>query len=623
MSSLLGHALGQPRNPYKGLRPFTQRDSLDFFGREVAVEKLAELVSSLTTELPTHSSTRLLTILGPSGVGKSSLVMAGLLPKLQQGALPGSKEWVYLDPIVPGKRPLEALASTLKPHFPDTSFKTLREDLEDEAARGLHLLATQLAKQCGTRVLLLIDQFEELFTQTESEDERQRFIRLLVTACSEPRGPSVALLTLRADFYDRPMKYPNLFHLIETHHHSLLAIEPGDLRRVIEQPAVLPNVQVTFESDLVNRLLFDVQGQVGALPLLQFTLDQLFQRRSGRQLTLSAYHELGGVKGALTRQAEETYAALPSDEHRELVQVLFWRLIDLGETEQDVTRRRAALAEFSLADATRTHLLRETAAIFIVARLLTTNEVAGTTTIELSHEAVIREWRRLADWIREAREDLHLLTEIREDAAAWRRSGQSPDRLYRSKRLADAQAWRERSMLNPDEEAFLEASAAEQARQEATIAERQQQEAAQRRLYTRRTVLVGLAGGLTVAAFFTFRNSLFPASNRPLSTPLSLPFTYRGHTAGVACVAWSPDGKRLASASGTSVRVWDASNGQTLLTYNRHTDDVTQVAWSPDSKHLVSASSDKTVRIWDASNGHTLHTYTERFFPVTRGGMVT
>jgi hypothetical protein len=370
---------GQPRNPYKGLLPFTQRDAGDFFGRETVVEKVVDLVNSLVTEHPASSSNRLLTILGPSGVGKSSLVMAGLLPKLQQGALPGSKDWVYLDPIMPGKHPLEALTPILKPHFPDTSFKTLLEDLEDETARSLHLLATQLAKQHGTRVVLLIDQFEELFAQTESENERQRFIRLLLNACSEPRGPVVVLLTLRADFYDRPMQYPELFRLIETQHLSLLAIEPDDLRRVVEQPAALPDVQVTFESDLVNRLLFEMQSQVGALPLLQFTLDQLFQRRNGRQLTLSAYHELGGVKGALVKHAEETYTSLPSEEHRKLARALFVRLIDPGALEQDTTRRRATLSEFTLADPTQTRLLREIIDACIAARLLTTNEVGGTT----------------------------------------------------------------------------------------------------------------------------------------------------------------------------------------------------------------------------------------------------
>ena len=218
---------GEPRNPYKGLRPFTQKDAGDFFGREPVVEKLVEVVKAFVTEQPASASKRLLTIIGPSGSGKSSVVMAGLLPRLQHGALPGSKEWVYLDPIVPGKHPLEALASTLKPHFPDTSFKTLREDLEDRFRTWSASVSNATGKQRGTRVVLLIDQFEELFTQTESEDERQRFIRLLLTACSEPRGPLLVLLTLRADFFDRPMQYPDLFDLVR-HATSLLAFDgPG------------------------------------------------------------------------------------------------------------------------------------------------------------------------------------------------------------------------------------------------------------------------------------------------------------------------------------------------------------------------------------------------------------
>src|SRR5262249_40322316 len=156
------------------------------------------------------------------------------------------------------------------------------------------------------------------------------------------------------------------------------------------------DVGLTFEGNLLGDLLFEMQGQVGALPLLQFTLEQLFARRSGHRLTLSAYREIGGVKGALSQHAERTYVALPADEDRSLARALFLRLIDLGTTEQDVTRRRAALAEFVLADVTTTRLLRETADAFIATRLLTTNEVAGTMTLEVSHEAVIREWRRLA-----------------------------------------------------------------------------------------------------------------------------------------------------------------------------------------------------------------------------------
>ena len=465
---------GEPRNPYKGLRPFTQDDAGDFFGREQVVEKLVDTVAQLVVEQPAAPSKRLLTILGPSGSGKSSLVMAGLLPQLRHGALPGSEAWIYLKPMVPGKHPLEALVLTLAARLLDRSFTSIREDLEDEAARGLHqmaahLLSTQQGEQPGAKVVLLVDQFEELFTQTESEDERQRFIKLLLVASGESRGPLLVLLTLRADFYDRPMDYPELYQLIEAHQVALLSMERNNLRRVIEQPAALPDVQLAFEGDLLQNLLSEVEGQAGALPLLQFTLDQLYQYRHGRQLTLEAYQEIGGVKGALSQHAERTYAALPSEEHRKLARTLFLRLIDPGMTEQDTTRRRAALSEFALPDPTQTRLMRETMDAFIAARLLTTNEIAGTRTIEVSHEALIREWPRLAGWLREAREDIRLQQTISKDAAEWEQHNKPGDRLYRGSQLKEAQAWARRNTPSGNEVAFLRAGAARRVRDIAIV----------------------------------------------------------------------------------------------------------------------------------------------------------
>ncbi len=235
-------------------------------------------------------------------------------------------------------------------------------------------------------------------------------------------------------------------------------MEREDLRSVIEQPAQLEDVQVIFEKNLVGDLLFDMRGQVGALPLLQFTLDQLFARRNGHEITQQAYREIGGIKGALARHAESIYANLPSDAHRKLARTLFLRLIDPRLTDQDTTRRRATFAEFALSDPNQTAALRETTDAFVTARLLTTNEIAGTTTIEVSHEALIREWPLLADWLHQAREDIHLQQAISGDVTEWQKRGQPKDHLYRGTRLKEARAWAKRNIPSQNEIAFLQAS---------------------------------------------------------------------------------------------------------------------------------------------------------------------
>jgi energy-coupling factor transporter ATP-binding protein EcfA2 len=448
----------EPRNPYKGLRVFTADDTKDFFGRDRFVNELVKDVKELlATDQVTPAQGRLLALIGPSGSGKSSILMAGLLPKLQHDTLPGSAKWIYLEPMVPGKHPLETLALVLKSYFPDSSIKTLREDLDDDATRGLHLLATQLVKKSDTRVVLIVDQFEELFTQTESEAERRQFVELLLTAATEPHGPVVLLLTIRADFYDRPMQYPALNRLLQAHLRQVLPMDVEDLRSTIEQPAAQPDVRLIFEGNLVGDLLFEIQGQVGALPLLQFTLYQLFERRSGHRLTLQAYHEMGGVRGALAQHAEKTYTSLPTEEYHRLARALFLRLIEPGATEQDTTRRRAALTEFVFDNAKQTNVMSETIDTFVAARLLMTNDSAGIKTLEVSHEAVIREWPRLATWIQVAREDIPLQQAVSKDVEEWERHGKPKDRLYRGTQLKEAKAWTTHNMVSEKEMAFLRA----------------------------------------------------------------------------------------------------------------------------------------------------------------------
>src|SRR5258708_13603743 len=255
------------------------------------------------------------------------------------------------------------------------------------------------------------------------------------------------------------MQSPELCRLIDDRHVPVLPLERDDLRRVIEQPASLPEVQLTVEKGLVDELLRGMQGQRGAWPLLEFTLDQLFQRRSGYQLTLQAYHEMGGVKGALSKHAEETYQALPSDAHRQAARDIFLRLVEPGTTEQDTTRRSAAHSEFEPADPKQAQQMRETLEAFISARLLTTNQVGGQTTVEVSHEALIREWKRLADWLHEARDDIRFQRSLSEDVEEWEQRKHPRDRLYRGAQLKEARKLASHNMPSEPEAAFLRASA--------------------------------------------------------------------------------------------------------------------------------------------------------------------
>ena len=387
--------------PFKGLASFEPSDVDYFFGRERLV---AELVARLV-------GARFLAIVGPSGSGKSSVLRAGLLPALAGGVLPGSAGWQrWL--LRPGARPLEELATVFS------------SDADDPLAASLDALPPD------ARLVLAVDQLEELFTACRSDVERAAFVGTLARAASDPEGRAVVLVSLRADFYGRFAAHPALAELLGANHVLVGPMQASELRRAVELPA--GRVGLRVEPALTDALVGDVEGEPGALPLLSTALLELWQKRQDGALTLTAYDEAGGVHGAVARLAEGTYARIP-EERRPLVRALMLRLVGEGEGDASV-RRRASLAELDLE---RNKDVADVLTTLADSRLVTVGEGS----VEVAHEALLREWPRLREWIDEDVVGRRLRGQITVAANEWHTAGRDQSELYRGARLAAALDW--------------------------------------------------------------------------------------------------------------------------------------------------------------------------------------
>jgi WD40 repeat protein/DNA-binding SARP family transcriptional activator len=419
--------------PFKGLTSFELEDANVFFGRE-------RLVAEMVARLP---GAQVLGIVGSSGSGKSSALRAGLLAALAVGVLPGSEGWT-LALLRPGEHPMRAL----------------EEGTADTVRKG--------------RLVVAVDQFEELFTACRNEPERRAFVDALVAHARDFRGRTIVLVAMRADFYGRCGAYPELSRLLGANHVLVGPMHRDELRRAIELPARRAGLRV--EPDLVDALIADVQGEPGALPLLSTSLLELWQHRDGRTLRLSAYSQAGGVRGAVARLAERAFGRLDPG-HRDIARRVLLRLAGGGEGDT-VVRRRVSLAELEVEH-------REEVAEVLSAlahdRLIT----IGEGDVEVAHEALLREWPRLRGWLEDDAEGRRLQLHLRAAASSWDAGGRDRGELYRGARLASTLDWARdhETDLNDVERAFLDES-------------RLASERSQRRL---RAVLAGVASLLVLA----------------------------------------------------------------------------------------------------------------------------
>jgi WD40 repeat protein/DNA-binding SARP family transcriptional activator len=630
-------------NPYKGLRAFDEADAADFFGR-------ADLVDELLARLGCDDMRgRLLLVVGGSGTGKSSVVRAGLLPRVRRGDVTGSEGW-FVTSMLPSSAPFKELAESLRriavADAPDLADRLAEDGGIDRVLRGLVPDDGQL--------LLVVDQFEELFTLAGDHDQRA-FLDGVMHAVSARDSRLRIVATLRADFYDRPLAVHGFGTLVNDATVTIAAMSPADLEAAVVEP--VERVGGTIERALVAELVSAVVDEPAALPSLQFALFELAERSPAKRLTLSMYREVGGVDGAIASRAELLYSSL-DDSERAAVRRMFERLVVVG-AEGEPTRRRAARSELSsiVADSSVDAAIDTWAQ----ARLLTLdrNPQTRVPTVEVAHEALLREWPRLRRWIEEDRDAIVLLGHLREASASWVELGRDPGALYRGTRLQAAlEVVEDRADELPEpEREFLAASREARDFEQRQEAERFQHQArANRRL---RIQLVALAVALGVAlggGFVALDQRGDAQRERRVATARELAAAADANLAedpersmllALAAVEetgssdgtvlreaeealhravgasrillsvpglggsvdWSSDGTRFVTEGPEEsglIDIRDAATGDSVRSFRGHDVDVNYVAFNSDGSMLATTGDDGAVRVWDPDTGDKL-----------------
>ena len=480
-------SLLKPPNPYKGLRAFQRADAGDFFGRDQLIQRLLQRLQV------NDGNEAFLAVVGPSGSGKSSVVKAGLMPRIQDGVLGDDIDW-YLADMVPGTHPIEELEASLL-GIATMDMPGLFDQLAQNE-RGLVRAVKRLLPGDSSHLVLIIDQFEEVFTLVEDEQLRKHFLDLILAAIQDARSRIRVIITLRADFYDRPLYYNQFGDLIRRRTEIVLPLSDEELEAAMRGPA--ERVGVAVEPALVSTVVSEVSQQPGALPLLQYALTELYERSANNRLTLDVYNDIGGVSGALAKRAEDIFQDF-DEQAQQIARQIFMRLVALGEGTED-TRRRATQEELlSLSeDRDRFNRVIET---YGRSRLLTFDHDPQTrhSTIEVAHEALIRQWERLREWLDDNREGLRLQRRLTASSLDWIQAGKDRSFLARGVRLQQIEDWVASSdmALNDLETEYLQASVAE--REEQKQVQRSQIEREERLVARARNRLRALAVVLALA----------------------------------------------------------------------------------------------------------------------------
>jgi WD40 repeat protein/DNA-binding SARP family transcriptional activator len=639
-------------NPYKGLRAFDEADEADFFGRDGLVD---EILGRLARD---DRQGRLVLVVGGSGSGKSSLVRAGLVPRVRRGGMPGSDRW-FVTTMLPGAAPFKELAEGLR-----RVAVTDTDDLPGELSFGEGGIDGVLRRLLPDRgqLLLVVDQFEELFTLAP-ETEQRAFLGGLLHAISVADSRLRVVATLRADFYDRPLRFHEFGTVVRDATVTVPAMSAAELEAAVVGPA--ERVGARVDQALVAELVAAVVDEPAALPSLQYTLYELADRSDDGVLTLAAYRDLGGVDAAIAARAEALYRSL-DDADRDTVRRAFERLVVVS-AEGEPTRRRAPRSELAALVPGRS--IDDTVEAWVHARLLTSDRDPATRepTVEVAHEALLREWPRLRDWIEEDRDAIVAAGQLRDAAATWDQLDRDPGALYRGTRLEIAleRTGPRADTLPPREREFLDASRDERDRERRQERERVERQArSNRRL---RLQLAGLAVALVVALVgglvavdqrqradsrgrvATARELAAAAvanldadpersillaleaveltrSDDGSALPEAEEALHRAVTASRIVLSvpglggaldWSPDGTVFVTEGPEDtglVDIRDARTGESVRRFVGHDvhingGDINFVAFSHDGTKLATAGDDGTARVWDPRTGAELWSF--------------
>lgn len=633
----------QPRteieNPYKGLAFFTQADGNTYFGRE-------ELTAQLLAKL---AGSPFLALLGASGSGKSSLMRAGVIWALYTGGIPGSENWKVLV-MRPGATPLEDLAAQVSAESRSVSSSLIREIKTDPSALRLEAKKILLNLPDDAKLVLAVDQFEEVFTQCQDENERGQFIAALTDAAQHSNSRIVVLLTLRADYYGRCSAYPALAKLLSENQVLVGEMTDTELRRAISAPT--ENVGVRVEAGLPELIIEEARGEKGALPMISLALAELFKNRKTDTLKVAEYRELGGLNQVIATTADKVYLSL-SQAEQSLAQKILLDLVKTGETAEQDARQRVRLSAIMPAGGNRLQaeeLLNKLAD----ARLIVKDGESEDAQVEVSHEALFRHWDKLRNWLEEAREEKNLRQKISEAANEWKQNNKDANLLvHRGGRLDDALKL---DNLNPAGLEYIKACDAlrrkeqrererrtritifasiaaavvflvlgtfgliqsREATNQAATAQEQTRIAVSRQLAAEgQSLAVNGSSKNMIAELLAIQSlRLYPsdeASNLLLSSTLSPTLASVDLGFAVESVTFSPDNKFAAvgnSSAGiyvleipSGIVISKITNGSTSL-LNKY-----PIVFSPDSKYLAAENLPGEVCIWEVKTGNELECF--------------